>query len=259
MNLPRYNQAFNNEISILKNLRHSYIIRFLDYEILPNYLGIIYLEHQPFPTLDEYLQNISPLTETISVKVLLSLVSAVNYLHYHGISHQDIKPENMIYNFESHTIKLFDLGLAIMVDPFNPITSSTAGSPMYMAPEVYLKQIHDAFKSDVWSIGICFYEMLLGEPPFDNCFEEDEIMDEWKREKDISLPFFISSPIRVIYSQMVSYDVDRRISVERLSRRVVKILNKKCIGYSLKGSAENTEEQRSCSVHPAIRRLGLKF
>jgi serine/threonine protein kinase len=186
----------------------------VDFERCANGRGIIYLEYQPDPTLGSFIQNSSTLSEPQTVKVLYNLVDAVNYIHSLGISHHDIKPDNILYNCATNTVKLFDFGLALTVDPLNPNSSSNGGSPLYMAPEILLKKSHNVFLSDIWSIGLTLYEILVGISPFDSCSNISALKKEWTKKKDISLPknIFISSKLRMVYAQMVKYEPEKRIS-----------------------------------------------
>jgi len=212
IDLLDWNKEYRTEISVLQKIRHPSIIGLVDFERCSNGRGIIYLEYQPDPTLGCYIQNSSTLSEPQTVKVLFNLVDAVNYIHSLGISHHDIKPDNILYNCSTNTVKLFDFGLALTVDPLNPISSSNGGSPLYMAPEILLNKSHNVFLSDIWSIGLTLYEILVGISPFDSCSNLSSLKKEWTKEKDISLPKNISSKLRMVYAQMVKYDPEKRIS-----------------------------------------------
>jgi len=155
-------------------------------------------------------------------------VDAVAYLHSLGISHHDIKPDNVLYNSEYHSIKLFDFGLAISVNPDDPISNCNAGSPLYMAPEVLSKVTHNVFIADVWSMGITLYEMLVGKTPYSHCKTLEDLEVEWTKRKDLSLPVFICSPyLRMVYSRMVYYDPARRITAFGLKQKLSGNIQKK--------------------------------
>jgi len=256
MDLLEWNKEFKNEISVLQKLHHGSIISLVDSERRLDGRGVIYLEYLPYPTLSAYIHNVGTMGEMVSVKVLFGLVDAVSYLHSVGISHHDIKPDNILFNCDNNTIKLFDFGLAVIVDPDYPISNSNAGSPLYMAPEILLKDLHNVFQSDTWSIGICLYEILSGKSPFHYCDTLEDLQKEWVVKKDISLSYFLcSSKLRMLYSRMMKYDPDRRISLTQLKTILSTLITKRCISNSLGGSGGKRGTQRSLSVQTVIRRI----
>jgi serine/threonine protein kinase len=254
IDLLEWNKEYKNEISVLQKLTHKSIIQLVDSERCLDGRGVIYLEYQPYPTLGSYISKISPLSEPLAVRVLQYLVEAVLYLHSLGISHHDIKPENILFNPKEQTIKLFDFGLAVIVDPLRPISSSNGGSPLYMAPEVLQKPRHNVFISDVWSLGLVLYESLTGKSPFHYCESLKDLQKEWSHKRDISLPQnMASSHLRMLYCQMVKYKPEKRISIMDLKKILEPLLMKNCLGLSLGGNGHKKNAQRTSSVDAVIR------
>jgi len=259
MDLLEWNKEYKTEVKLLQMLSHTSIIGYIDSERRELGRGVIYLEYLSYPTLSSYVQNTTTLSETIALKVIYELVDAVDYMHSKGISHHDIKPDNILFNNETNTIKLFVFGLAVTVNPENPMSSTNAGRPLYMGPEVLLNPEHNVFKADVWSIGMCLYEILSGKTPFDHCKVLDDLLKEWQSQKDLSLPIFLSSSkLRMIYSQMVKYDPERRIHTTDLKKILATLLTKRCLGNSLGGSGKKRKAERTTSVNAVIRRLNGK-
>jgi serine/threonine protein kinase len=89
----------------------------------------------------------------------------VDHLHSHGVAHRDIKLENVLLD-ENLNVKLGDLGMA--TDSFTQLRN-LYGTPNYMPPEVLERQadIYDACKADVYSLGICLFILLSGQPLYD--------------------------------------------------------------------------------------------
>lgn len=116
------------------------------------------------------------LTEEVVRDVFMpQVLDALEYLHEHGVCHRDLKPENILVN-ERGMVRLCDFGVSI--DLNDEVAASRCGTIGYMAPEVLrcplkktmwdnkdLKELHYAWKVDVWSIGIVTYELLVGMPP----------------------------------------------------------------------------------------------
>jgi len=257
VDLLDWNKEYRTEISVLKKLHHSSIIQLVDTERCPDGRGVIYLEYQPYPTLGNYVQSVGPLAEQLAGRVLEKLTEAVSYLHSLGISHHDIKPENILFNSKENTIKLFDFGLAVMVDPANPFSSSNGGSPLYMAPEVLLKSRHNVFLSDVWSIALVFYESLTGKSPFHFCNSLKELQKEWDKKRDISLPGYCSNNMRNLYNQMVKYKPEKRITISELKKILVPMLMKNCLGLSL-GQDQKKVAQRTSSGDAVFRKPAIQ-
>jgi serine/threonine-protein kinase len=97
----------------------------------------------------------------------LQILDALDTMHKHGVVHRDLKPENIMVD-SGDRIKLIDFGIAMKEDA-RRITfvemSPTLGTPDYIAPEQVKGQRGDQ-RSDIYSLGVMFYEMLAGEPPF---------------------------------------------------------------------------------------------
>jgi len=97
----------------------------------------------------------------------LQILDALDTMHKHGVVHRDLKPENIMVDGEDR-IKLIDFGIAMKEDA-RRITfvelSPTLGTPDYISPEQVKGQRGDQ-RSDIYSLGVMFYEMLTGGPPF---------------------------------------------------------------------------------------------
>ncbi len=102
------------------------------------------------------------------------------YLHRNGLTHRDLKPENLAYETKKHgDVRLIDFGFALdlndeSIDANNGLIFM--GTPYYMAPEVVNKKELVA-KSDMWSIGVAIFAMLVGYPPFVKARTEEELFD----------------------------------------------------------------------------------
>ncbi len=126
----------------------------------------------------EFVQGISLrqfiLNNSLSIKRTLDIILEISYallhLHTHGIIHRDLKPENILIT-ESGKIKLIDFGIAhIMEEKGKKLKGENRiiGTPSYMSPEQKRNPFNISFNSDIYSLGIIFYEMIMGKLSFGN-------------------------------------------------------------------------------------------
>ncbi len=153
------------EIQILLNISYPGIIQILDmgeFEGAP-YLVTEYIEGQ---TLREALLK-NKITTEKAILWTLALAETLNDLHQNLIIHLDLKPENIIVDSSGH-LRILDFGLARLLT-LNDYMEEKAlvGSLAYMSPEQtgVFQHLIDA-RSDLYSLGIIFYELLAGVPPF---------------------------------------------------------------------------------------------
>lgn len=115
-----------------------------------------------------------------------ALTSAVAYLHERGITHNDIKPPNIVMNYNDVPV-LVDFGFANKHDAGSRgrfLSVLTFGTPEYLDPQRSAGAPHDERAADVWALGVTCYEVLVGRTPFewdeDETFEEQEGLDEYR-------------------------------------------------------------------------------
>jgi len=174
VNLFLYSNFFQKELRALTHMDHHNIIKLLDYKLNDDKSsGALFLEYFPFPSLLDHIQKFGRLPEEIAWKVLSQIVDALKHMHDLGLSHGDFKPENVAYDHTSHQIKILDFGLSQSSDE----KPQFIGSPLYMAPEVHLRQPYDKFMADIWSLGITFFEILTGDTPWTDCQDTDDLLD----------------------------------------------------------------------------------
>ena len=157
---------FINEIKILKTVDHPNIIKLFDCYYDNNYYYMIE-EYCSGGDLFDYLHRQKYFSEKKASIILKQLLSAVNHLHKKKIVHRDLKPENIVFiktQFDSDDlfIKLIDFGTSTSTKNGN--LTQEIGTIYYIAPEVFKNNYNE--KADIWSIGIIFYTLICGHPPF---------------------------------------------------------------------------------------------
>jgi len=156
----RLSQMFAQEVRLALGLRHPNLLR--------GYAGkpfgdraFVALEYMPEGTLESLIHKGYRFSPEEALSYISQITSALLYLHGRGIIHQDVKPSNVFIG--NKVAKLGDFGVARTKDNHNPF--ERAGSPFYMAPELFRGQPASP-ASDAYSLGIMAYELLLGRRPF---------------------------------------------------------------------------------------------
>ena len=90
-------------------------------------------------------------------------MKGVKYLNSKNVTHRDLKPANIL--LRGKECKISDFGFAKNIDSESAVMKSIVGTPLYMSPQLLHKQKYTN-KSDLWSIGLIFYEMLHGKTPW---------------------------------------------------------------------------------------------
>ncbi|MCH3908887.1 MAG: serine/threonine protein kinase [Bacilli bacterium] len=103
-------------------------------------------------------------------EVMLQLTSGVQYIHEHGLIHRDIKPDNLFY-LSDGSVKIADFGISTPLGEKSKGDAVT-GTVYYTAPEILMGG-EAGVASDIYSMGIVFYEMLTGSIPFDGATPEE--------------------------------------------------------------------------------------
>ncbi len=159
-------QRFEREATALAKLQHPHIVRVFDSGRVADYLYIL-MELIEGVTLRELLAQ-GRLSPRESLRLIPQVCDALQYAHDRGVVHRDIKPENILVDLDGNA-KLVDFGLAKVMDDPQRITLTEAharmGTPRYMAPEQFKQTSSSDHRSDIYSVGVLFYEMLTGDLP----------------------------------------------------------------------------------------------
>lgn len=110
-----------------------------------------------------YLEKEHRLPESKAKRYLKQIMKGSKYLHSNGIIHRDLKPANIL--MKDNCCKISDFGFAKSLEDENTVMKSIVGTPLYMSPQILKKSKYTA-KSDLWSIGLIYYEMLHGRTPW---------------------------------------------------------------------------------------------
>ncbi|XP_076817218.1 testis-specific serine/threonine-protein kinase 6-like [Clavelina lepadiformis] len=152
------------------------------------------------------------------------LASALDYLHRHGVAHRDIKIENILID-QDNNIKLCDFGFSKLIEKRrgqNDQHSTTfCGSLAYCAPEILLRTPYDPWKTDIWSLGVVLYKMVVGGMPFGEGNDLGSMKRITKAQtKVLEFPPFpkLSESCQELIKALLTVESDQRISMVDISR-----------------------------------------
>ena len=128
-------------------------------------LAYIAMEYVPGIPLRDFTDPKRLLAPKRALELAASTAEALDYAHNQGVIHRDIKPANLLYNPKEGSLKISDFGVARMTDNNRTKTGIVLGTPMYMSPE-QLGAEKLTGHSDLFSLGVTLYELLIGEVPF---------------------------------------------------------------------------------------------
>jgi serine/threonine protein kinase len=207
-------ESTKNEQSILKSVRHPYIVglhyAFQTWDTL--YLVLDFLAGgELFFHLQGDERFVTDKARFYAAEVFL----AIEHLHKNDIIYRDLKPENIVLNAQGHAI-LTDFGLSKTQIGDDMHTNTFCGTPEYLAPEILRGQGHGK-AVDYWSFGILLYTLLVGHAPFlsDNVQQMYQLI---MRDGVIKYPPYIQEDTRSFLEGLLTRDPQRRFGPEEIRK-----------------------------------------
>ncbi|MBK7157105.1 MAG: serine/threonine protein kinase [Ignavibacteria bacterium] len=172
---PQFRERFINEANALAKLSHPNIVSIYDFiEFEGNYC--IVMEYVNGITLDAMIDKNGKIDMPFATDIICQVLDGLSYAHKKSIVHRDIKPSNIIVDNDNR-VKILDFGIAKIVLSNSNLTRTgmRMGSISYMSPEQILGKELD-LKTDIYSAGVTFYEILSGKLPYDTNTDSDFIV-----------------------------------------------------------------------------------
>lgn len=203
------NRLFQTEMNVMSKINHPNVMHLYEFmETAHNYYLII--QYCNNGDLESYLKQMARLSEEEAVYFLMQIANGFQVLHKNKIMHRDVKLANLF--LQDDQVVIGDFGFAKQgVD----VTRTKLGTPITMAPEL-LNSTGGSYnsKADLWSIGVCFYQMIFGKTPFD-AKSYDDLKDKVKSESGNKLRFPkdipISAECKHLLINLMQYDPKKRI------------------------------------------------
>lgn len=165
LNNEEFIRRFKNESKAIAMLSHPNIVKVYDVSF-GDMIQYIVMEYIDGITLKEYIDLQGIIEWKDALHLTTQILKALQHAHECGIVHRDIKPQNIML-LQDGTIKVTDFGIARFSDKSTrTMTEQAIGSVHYIAPEQAKGEVTDG-KTDIYSVGVMFYEMLTGKLPFD--------------------------------------------------------------------------------------------
>ncbi|XP_060931738.1 calcium/calmodulin-dependent protein kinase type 1D [Limanda limanda] len=211
--------SIENEIAVLRKIKHENIVALEDIYESPDHLYLIMQLVSGGELFDRIVEK-GFYTEKDASTLIRQVLDAVNYLHKMGVVHRDLKPENLLYfnPQDESKIMISDFGLSKM-EGSGDVMSTACGTPGYVAPEVLAQKPYSK-AVDCWSIGVIAYILLCGYPPFYD--ENDSKLFEQilKADYEFDAPYWddISDSAKDFISNLMEKDPAKRFTCDQSLR-----------------------------------------
>jgi len=200
---PNIVQRFKNEAKVMLTLNHPNIRQVYDMGNIQNRPCII-MEYLEGNDLKQLLNQGRKFEHNEMVSWWNQLTDALIYTHNKKIIHRDIKPSN-IFLTNDGKIKILDFGIAKIQDSISTTqTGTNIGTVLYMSPEQVKNSKNVTYKTDIYSLAVTFYHILLGKAPYDET----------------------NSSTYDIQNQIVNHELNLAILPDAWKKHLIKYLNK---------------------------------
>ncbi|KAJ2633023.1 hypothetical protein H4R22_000796 [Coemansia sp. RSA 1290] len=222
-------KVFEREISIMKQLRHENIVPLHDLFIDKDRIHI-FMEYLEGGDLLTYMANNGAFSEVTCRPIFKQLCSAVRYLHSNGITHRDIKLDNILIKGISNgaitTVKIADFGLARAVGD-GDLMRTICGTPSYLAPEIACRTSSATPYGkgvDIWALGVVLYALHTNSFPLSkHCFANgagSSSLEAYVKASKLSVenPLYaaLSANLKTLLAGMLDLLPEQRLTIDEV-------------------------------------------
>ena len=205
-----------NEIRILASVKSPYVIGYKESFIDENDETLcIIMEYADdgdlYQKIKLYIKNKTFFMEPDIWKIFIQITKGLNDLHEYNILHRDLKSAN-VFLFKDGTAKLGDLNVSKITT--RGLGYTQTGTPYYASPEVWKDKPYNS-KSDIWSLGCVFYELIMLTTPF-RAKNMKDLFEKVKKGEYPNIPNYFSPKFQIIIDRILKVRPEERPSAEEI-------------------------------------------
>lgn len=240
-----------NEIVILARLNHTNIVRYLEH-FEDGTLIFIVMEYADGGDLNNRIKEqkkkepVALFDPKLAMFWFLQICMALKYLHDNHILHRDLKTAN-VFLTTKNIVKLGDFGISTILQNTLACAKTVCGTPYYFSPELCQSKPYNN-KSDVWALGVVFYETLTLQRPF-NAKSLKELLKKILVGQYEPIPASVPAEMRTLCASLLNINPSQRPSVNRIIESP--FVQDQLKGFSAQLEAETAKEAAEAASKPA--------
>jgi len=259
-------ERFRREAKIMMDFRNEHIVQVYDH-FKENDVYFIVMEYVDGITLEDLIRERRFLSNQAAALIFNEICKALKYAHDQLVIHRDIKPANILLSREG-VVKLVDFGVSTSLDGRNSEDGltrpgMTIGTPSYLAPEQIANAKNRDKRTDIYSMGVMLYEMMVGRKPFQGGFTPEIIaaIEKGKYTPPRKINPKISPRLQRIVKKAMHHKIKRRFQdlgqvQAKLSGMLKSYPTQETINRAIKeyleGSSELDRKPGRLNIKPSI-------
>lgn len=219
--------CLDSELAIITALKHKNIVNVIKVFKFKR-LVYVFMDLAKNGSIKEFMdRHKHPVKESQAKVWFNDIMAGISYAHSKGVAHRDLKLENILLD-DNYSALLSDFGFAVMdITSHKLMRTTCCGTPDYMAPEVLETKLnggkpYDAKKADLYSMGVCLYEMINYDKPIE-CSNKtiSELIGDKKRgtyRLHSKINDIVSNDLKDLINRLMEPDPQKRITIKQVSK-----------------------------------------